>query len=67
MNDEIVNRVEFYRTGSNMKAGEGYKDLHKITFDFFRSLGHYKRGVLVHYHWNWNRSINARFYTNRFF
>lgn len=33
---EIKNVVEFYRTGTNMKVGEGYKDLHKITFDFFK-------------------------------
>lgn len=33
---EIKNVKEFYRTGSNMKVGEGYKDLHKITFAFFR-------------------------------
>jgi len=33
---EIKNVTEFYRTGSNMKVGEGYKDLHKITFDFFK-------------------------------
>lgn len=33
---EIVNRVEFFRTGSNMKAGEGYKDLYTLTMDFFR-------------------------------
>lgn len=33
---EIKNVKEFYRTGSNMKVGEGYKDLHKITFEFFK-------------------------------
>jgi len=33
---EIKNVKEFYRTGSNIKIGEGYKDLYKITFDFFR-------------------------------
>lgn len=33
---EIRNRTEFFDKGANVKMGEGYKDLYKITFDFFR-------------------------------
>lgn len=28
---------DFYNTQAKIKVGEGYKDLHKITFDFFKS------------------------------
>lgn len=33
---EIRNRTEFYSTQANVKMGDGYKDLHKITFEFFQ-------------------------------
>ncbi|WP_300570834.1 succinate dehydrogenase cytochrome b subunit [Flavobacterium sp.] len=32
----IKNRVEFFDTAANVKVKEGYKDLYKITFDFFK-------------------------------
>ena len=34
---EIRNRTEFYNKQANVKMGEGYKDLHKITFAFFQN------------------------------
>jgi succinate dehydrogenase / fumarate reductase cytochrome b subunit len=36
---EIKNRTEFFNKQANMKMGEGYKDLHKITYAFFKSKG----------------------------
>nr|WP_294774524.1 succinate dehydrogenase cytochrome b subunit [uncultured Flavobacterium sp.] len=33
---EIRNRTEFYNKMANVKMGEGYKDLHKITVAFFK-------------------------------
>ncbi len=33
---EIRNRTEFYNKQANVKMGDGYKDLHKITFAFFQ-------------------------------
>jgi len=33
---EIKNRTEFYNKQANVKMGEGYKDLHKITVAFFK-------------------------------
>lgn len=33
---EIKNRTEFYNSQVNLKVGEGYKDLHKITVAFFK-------------------------------
>lgn len=33
---EIRNRTEFYNKQANVKMGEGYKDLHKITVAFFK-------------------------------
>jgi succinate dehydrogenase / fumarate reductase cytochrome b subunit len=33
---EIRNRTDVYNVQANVKVGELYKDLHKITFDFFR-------------------------------
>lgn len=33
---EVRNRTELYNTQLNLKMGEGYKDLHKITIDFFK-------------------------------
>jgi succinate dehydrogenase / fumarate reductase cytochrome b subunit len=33
---EIRNRTEFYSKTANVKMGEGYKDLHKITVAFFK-------------------------------
>jgi len=35
----IVNRTEFYNTQAKVKVAEGYKDLHKLTKDFFQSKG----------------------------
>ncbi len=32
----IKNRTEFYDAGANVKIKEGYKDLHKITVEFFK-------------------------------
>jgi succinate dehydrogenase / fumarate reductase cytochrome b subunit len=32
----IENRTEFYNAQANVKIGEGYKDLHKITVAFFK-------------------------------
>lgn len=32
----IKNRTEFYDAGANVKIKEGYKDLYKITVEFFR-------------------------------
>jgi succinate dehydrogenase / fumarate reductase cytochrome b subunit len=32
---EIKNRTEFYDAGAKVKIKDGYKDLHKITVDFF--------------------------------
>lgn len=34
---EIRNGSEVYNVNANVKIGELYKDLHKITFDFFKS------------------------------
>jgi succinate dehydrogenase / fumarate reductase cytochrome b subunit len=34
---EIRNGTDIYNIQANVKVGELYKDLHKITFDFFRS------------------------------
>lgn len=36
MGMEIRNRTEFYNKIANVKMGEGYKDLHKITVAFFK-------------------------------
>lgn len=36
---EIRNRTDFYNKQANVKMGEGYKDLHKITYAFFKSKG----------------------------
>lgn len=36
---EIRNKTEFYNKVANVKMGEGYKDLHKLTIDFFKSKG----------------------------
>lgn len=36
---EIRNKTEFYNKAANVKMGEGYKDLHKLTIDFFKSKG----------------------------
>ncbi|MBC5834974.1 succinate dehydrogenase cytochrome b subunit [Flavobacterium sp. F372] len=36
---EIRNRSDFYNKQANVKMGEGYKDLHKITYAFFKSKG----------------------------
>ncbi|WP_432672281.1 succinate dehydrogenase cytochrome b subunit [Flavobacterium sp. SM2513] len=33
---EIRNRTEFYNKEANVKMGDGYKDLHKITFAYFQ-------------------------------
>ncbi len=33
---EIKNRTEFYDAGAKVKIKDGYKDLHKITVDFFK-------------------------------
>ena len=33
---EVRNKTEFYNKEMNLKLGEGYKDLHKITFAFFQ-------------------------------
>jgi succinate dehydrogenase / fumarate reductase cytochrome b subunit len=33
---EIRNRTEFFNKQANVKMGEGYKDLHKITVAFFK-------------------------------
>ncbi|NNT71197.1 succinate dehydrogenase cytochrome b subunit [Flavobacterium sp. IMCC34852] len=33
---EIRNRTEFYNKVANVKMGDGYKDLHKITVAFFK-------------------------------
>ncbi len=33
----IKNRTEFYDAQANVKLKEGYKDLHKITFEFFQN------------------------------
>jgi succinate dehydrogenase / fumarate reductase cytochrome b subunit len=33
----IENRTEFYNAQANVKVGEGYKDLHKITVAFFKN------------------------------
>lgn len=32
----VKNRTEIYEANANVKVKEAYKDLHKITFDFFR-------------------------------
>ena len=34
---EIKNGTEFYQTGTDLKVKEGYKDLYKITVDFFKN------------------------------
>ena len=36
---EVRNVTEFYNKQANIKMGEGYKDLHKITYYFFKSKG----------------------------
>ncbi len=41
---EIRNRTEFYNKVANVKMGEGYKDLHKITVAFFKDA---KTGLLA--------------------
>ena len=41
---EIRNRTEFYNKAANVKMGEGYKDLHKITVAFFKDA---KTGLLA--------------------
>jgi len=33
---EIKNGRDFYQSGTDLKVKEGYKDLYKITFDFFQ-------------------------------
>lgn len=33
---KIVDRTDFYEASANVKIKEGYKDLHKITVDFFK-------------------------------
>jgi succinate dehydrogenase / fumarate reductase, cytochrome b subunit len=33
---EVKNRTEFFDPSAHVKVAEGYKDLYKITFDFFR-------------------------------
>lgn len=33
---KIVDRTDFYSTAANVKIKEGFKDLHKITVDFFK-------------------------------
>ncbi|HEX8562278.1 MAG TPA: succinate dehydrogenase cytochrome b subunit [Flavobacterium sp.] len=33
---EVRNKTEFFNKEMNLKLGEGYKDLHKITFAFFQ-------------------------------
>jgi succinate dehydrogenase / fumarate reductase cytochrome b subunit len=33
---DIKNRTDFYEPAAKVKIGEGYKNLHKITFDFFK-------------------------------
>lgn len=33
---DIKNRTEFYDKNAQVKIGDGYKDLHKITFAFFK-------------------------------
>ncbi len=40
----IDNRTEFYNTQAKVKVGEGYKDLYKITVDFFKDA---KIGLLA--------------------
>jgi len=35
---EIRNRTEFYNKSANVKMGDGYKDLHKITVAFFKDV-----------------------------
>jgi succinate dehydrogenase / fumarate reductase cytochrome b subunit len=41
---EIRNRTEFYNKFANVKMGEGYKDLHKITVAFFKDA---KTGLIA--------------------
>jgi succinate dehydrogenase / fumarate reductase cytochrome b subunit len=41
---EIRNRTEFYNKEANVKMGEGYKDLHKITVAFFKDA---KTGLIA--------------------
>jgi succinate dehydrogenase / fumarate reductase cytochrome b subunit len=41
---EIKNRTEFFSKTANVKMGEGYKDLHKITLAFFKDA---KTGLLA--------------------
>lgn len=33
---KVEHRTEFFDSKSGLKIGEGYKDLHKITFEFFK-------------------------------
>lgn len=33
---QVKNRTEFYDPNAKVKVAEGYKDLYKLTFDFFR-------------------------------
>ncbi|MFN3640298.1 MAG: succinate dehydrogenase cytochrome b subunit [Flavobacterium sp.] len=40
----VKNKTEFYSNQIDLKVGEGYKDLHKITFDFFK---HPKFGLIA--------------------
>ncbi|MES2863062.1 MAG: succinate dehydrogenase cytochrome b subunit [Bacteroidota bacterium] len=35
----IDNKTEFYNSQAKVKIGEGYKDLHKVTYAFFKSKG----------------------------
>jgi succinate dehydrogenase / fumarate reductase cytochrome b subunit len=35
----IENRTDFYNAQAKVKVGEGYKDLYKLTVDFFKSKG----------------------------
>lgn len=41
---KVKNKTELYSTQIDLKVGEGYKDLHKITFDFFK---HPKFGLIA--------------------
>jgi succinate dehydrogenase / fumarate reductase cytochrome b subunit len=41
---EIRNRTEFFNKAANVKMGDGYKDLHKITLAFFKDV---KTGLIA--------------------
>jgi succinate dehydrogenase / fumarate reductase cytochrome b subunit len=41
---EIRNRTEFFNKAANVKMGDGYKDLHKITLAFFKDA---KTGLIA--------------------